>query len=85
MGNGIRVKKKHLFYNPNRKRPKSDKKYKKAFEWYILVLKKRQKPGFEKWVKKTLEKVNARFEKYGITQQMIEEYLKIKGLESLLK
>jgi len=43
MGNGIRVKKKHLFYNPNRKRPKSDIKYKKAIEWFILVKKKEKK------------------------------------------
>ncbi len=85
MGNGIRVKKKHFFYNPNRKRPKSDKKYKKAMEWYILVLKKKDKPWFEKWVKKTLKKVEARFEKYWITEEMIRSYLESKGLASLVK
>ena len=84
MGNGIRVKKKHLFYNPNRKRPKSNKKYKKAMDWYILVMKKKEKPGFEKWVEKTLIKVKQRFKKYGITEEMLKDYLKSKWLENLL-
>ena len=84
MGNGIRVKKKHLFYNPNRKRPKSDVKYKKAMEWYILVKKKASKPWFEKWVEKTMIKVENRLKKYGITQDMLKEYLEKKWLENLI-
>jgi hypothetical protein len=78
MGNGIRVKKKRLFYNLNRKKPKSHKKYKKAMEWYITVMKKKDKMGYEKWVEKTLEKVIARFRKYGITPAMLKEYLERK-------
>jgi hypothetical protein len=83
MGNGIRVKKKHLFYNLNRKRTKSHKKLRKAFEWYITVMKKKERPGFEKWVEKTLVKVKQRFVKYGITSDMLKEYLSKKGLEKL--
>ncbi len=83
MGNGIRVKKKRLFYNLNRKKPKSYKKYKKAMEWYITVMKKKDKIWYEKWVEKTLTKVKARFEKYGITSEMLKEYLAKKGLENL--
>ena len=83
MGNGIRVKKKHLFYNLNRKRTKSHKKLEKAFEWYITVMKKKDKPGFEKWKEKTLIKVKARFKKYWITPEMLRQYLIKKGLENL--
>ena len=83
MGNGIRVKKKRLFYNLNRKRSKSYEKYKKAYEWYITVMKKKDKQWFEKWVEKTLQKVIARFKKYGITNQMLKEYLSKKWLENL--
>lgn len=83
MGNGIRVKKKRLFYNPNRKKPKSYKKYKKAMEWYITVMKKKNKVWYEKWVEKTLEKVKLRFKKYGITSNMLKDYLSNKGLEEL--
>ena len=83
MGNGIRVKKKHIFYNPNRKRSKSYKKLQKALDWYVTVMKKKSKVGYEKWVMKTLEKVKARFKKYGITNQMLKEYLEKKGLSNL--
>ncbi len=85
MGNGIRVKKKHIFYNPNRKRPKSDVKYKKAMEWFVKVKKKTSKPGFEKWVDKTMVKVENRLKKYWITEEMLKEYLEKKWLIDLLK
>lgn len=83
MGNGIRVKKKHLFYNLNRKRSKSHKKLEKALRWYVTVMKKKDKPWFEKWVEKTLIKVKQRFVKYWITSEMLKDYLAKKWLEKL--
>jgi peptidyl-tRNA hydrolase len=47
------------------------------------VMKKKDKQWFEKWVEKTLQKVIARFKKYGITNQMLKEYLSKKWLENL--
>jgi hypothetical protein len=46
-------------------------------------MKKKDKPGFEKWKEKTLIKVKARFKKYWITPEMLRQYLIKKGLENL--
>jgi len=85
MGNAFRLKKKRLFYNLNRKRKKSAKKYQKTLEWLLLVLQKSKKDYMQNWVKATLPKVKARLKKYGITSQQIEKFFEAKGKKELLE
>lgn len=84
MGNWIRVKHKHVFYNLNVKRTKSWEKYKKAMAWYTDILKKQKKEWMQKWVAKTRIKAEARFKKFWITRTMFEAYLNGKWLSDLL-
>ncbi len=67
------------------KRKKSWKKYQKAIERYILILKKELKEGETKWVYKTKQKALARLKKYGISMAMVVKAMESKGLESLTK
>jgi hypothetical protein len=48
----------------NWKKNKSGKKYKKAIERYILILKKEAKQGETAWVKDAKQKSLARLKKY---------------------
>ncbi len=84
MGNAFRLKKKHIFYNPNRKRKKSAQKYKKALEWLLLVAKKNEKEYMKNWVKNTLPMVYARIKKYGITEAEVQKFFEQKGAKKLL-
>lgn len=79
------AKYKHFTYNLNWAKKKSGDKYKKALDWYILVLKKEEKGLTPKWVEKTKPKVLARLKKYGIKEDKIKEAFERKGLKSLLK
>jgi hypothetical protein len=72
MGNGIRVKHKHIWYNPNKKKTVSGKKYEKAIAHYKKLLKRIEIEGETKWLKNALEMVKAKFKKYGITEDMIK-------------
>ena len=65
----------HSFQNPNKKRKKSGKRYKKAFAWYALLEKKRAQQWDTKWIEQTMKKVKARFKKFGITQPMVDAYM----------
>lgn len=76
---------KHIFYNLNWVRKKSWKKYQKAVEWYVLILKKQEKDWESKWVQKTKEKSLARLVKYWISMDKVKETLKSKWLDSLVK
>ena len=62
----------HLFQNPNRKRKKSNQKYKKAIRWFFSIEKKGEKPGMAKWAEKTMKKCMERIKKYGITSGQID-------------
>ena len=79
------AKYKHFLYNLNWAKKKSGKKYKKAIEWLILILKKQDKEGETKWVIKTKVKSLARLKKYGITMTKVQKTLDDKGLKNLQK
>lgn len=80
--NGRKIKRMLVKLNWHRK--KTWDKYKKAMEWYILVLKKEAKQGETKWTKNTKMKALNRLKKYGITMNQIKELLEQKGLKDLL-
>ncbi len=84
MGNAFRLKKKHIFYNPNRKRKKSAQKYKKTLEWLLLVAKKSEKEYMSNWVRSTLPMVYARIKKYGISHEEIQKFFEQKWAQKLL-
>ncbi len=75
-----RIRKKHIFFNPNIKRIKSNKKYKKVLEWYVLLYKKEKKEWETKWIINEKNKCNSRLKKYWITEKMVEDYLKTKKI-----
>lgn len=79
--NGRKIK--HFLVGLNWKKRKSGQKYKKAIEWYILVLKKEAMHGETKWTKNTKEKALARLKKYGITMWQVKDTLDKKGLKDL--
>lgn len=66
---------KHIFYNQNRSRPKSCEKYKKTMQWYFELVKREKEEGLTKWILKTKVKAEARLKKYGITQNMMNNYI----------
>ena len=72
MGNWIRVKYKRIWYNPNKKKTVSWKKYEKAIKHYKRLLKRIEIEGETKWLKNALEKVKQKFKKYGITEEMLK-------------
>ena len=75
MGDTSGAKHKHIFYNPSRHGSKSGKKPAKALQWYALLMKKQEKEGETKWIKKTMVKCQARIKKMGITQTKLDETL----------
>jgi hypothetical protein len=75
MGNTSGAKYKHMLYNVSRASKKSGKKPQKALERYADLMKKQAKQGETKWIKKTMEKCQARIKKYGINQSMLDEKL----------
>lgn len=81
--NGRKIK--HFLKRLTWHRKKSCKRYQKAVEWYILVLKKEQKLGSaDKWVVKTKANATARLKKYGIPMEKVKEVLESRGLTDLL-
>ena len=72
MGNGIRVKHKHIWYNPNKKRTATWEKYEKAIKAYKKLLKRVEIEGETKWLKNAIAKAQAKLKKYGITEDMLK-------------
>lgn len=72
MGNGIRVKHKHIWYNPNKKRTSTWDKYEKAIKSYKKLLKRVEIEGETKWLKNAIAKAQAKLKKYGITEDMLK-------------
>jgi len=62
---------KHIWYNPNKKRTASRKKYEKAIRSYKKLLKRVEIEGETKWLKNAIVKAQAKLKKYGITEEMI--------------
>jgi len=79
--NGRKIK--HFLVGLNWKKNKSGKKYKKAIERYILILKKEAKQGETAWVKDAKQKALARLKKYGISMAQVKESLDRKWLKDL--
>lgn len=74
----------HIFYNLNIVRKKSWKKYQKAIERYIDILKKEEKAWESKRTIKTKEKALARLKKYGIKNETVVKFLDRKWLKDLV-
>jgi len=72
MGNWIRVKHKHIWHNPNKKKTVSWEKYEKAIRHYKRLQKRIEIEWETKWLKNALEKVMQKFKKYGITEDMLK-------------
>jgi len=68
-----------------RKNKKSGKKYKKAVDRYILILKKEAKGNEKNRVKATKPKALNRLKRYGIKQDQIKSTLEKKWLKELIK
>ena len=73
-----------MLYNVSRARKKSGEKFKKAIEWYILVLKKEAQQGETKRVEKTKKAALERLHKMRITKAQIVATMERKGLKDLL-
>ena len=72
MGNWIRVKHKHIWYNPNKKRTPSWRKYEKLIAHYKKLLKRIEFEGETKWLKNALAKAQEKMRKYWITEDMLK-------------
>lgn len=77
-------KKKHIFYNLNWKKKKSGKKYEKAINRIIFLLKRQDRDGETKWISQTMWRAEARLKKYGITRQQVTTVANRRGLSALL-
>jgi len=62
---------KHIWYNPNKKKSVSWKKYEKTIKSYKKLLKRIEIEGETKWIKNEMLKLQAKFKKYGITEEML--------------
>ena len=67
----------HAFQNPNKKRKKSGKKYEKLFAHCKLLKKKEAQTGMTKWLEDAWMKVGRKMKKYGVSEAMVEERLKV--------
>jgi len=74
MGNGIRVKHSHIWQNPNKKRKPTWNKYKNSIKTYLKLLKREEIEGETKWIQNAKARVEIKFKKYGITEQMINSH-----------
>ena len=63
---------KHIWYNPNKKRTASWRKYEKAIKSYKKLLQRVEIEWETKWLKNAIAKVQAKFKKYGITEEMLK-------------
>jgi len=68
----ITVKHKHMWQNPNKKRKASWKKYEKAINHYKKLLKRKEFEWETKWIKNAFMKIEAKFKKYSITENMVK-------------
>ncbi len=75
-----RVRKKHIFFNPNIRTIKSGKKYKKAVSWFVSLVKKEKKEWLTKRIEKTKVKCMDRIRKYGISDTVLKKELDVRGL-----
>lgn len=85
MGDTNGAKYKHILYNLNWVKKKSGRKYEKAMDRYIDILKKEAREGETKWVYKTKQQALARFKKYGITMDQVKAVMERRGLKDLEK
>lgn len=67
------------------KRKKTGKKYKKAIDWYIDLLKKESREGETKWIYKTKLQALGRFKKYWINMNQVKTVMERRGLKDLEK
>lgn len=67
-----RSKYSHFWFNPNKKRSVSGSKYEKAINHYKKLLKRKEIEWETKWIKNALTKVEAKFRKYGIKENMVK-------------
>lgn len=72
MSTGFKSKYKHIWYNPNKKRTPSGKKYEKAMKHYKILLRRIEIEWETKWLKNAMVKVQAKFKKYWIKESMIK-------------
>jgi len=79
------AKYKRMIYNLNWAKKKSGKKYKKAIDRYLLILKKESQGRDPKWVAKTKVKCLLRLKKYWISSAKIKEVLESRGLNDLIQ
>jgi hypothetical protein len=84
MGNTNGGKFPRVLYKLNVVRKKSGDKYKKTFDRAVLLLKKQAKDGDSKRNIKAQEKLMKRCKKYGISEQMLHDYVEKKWLDKLL-
>lgn len=75
---------KHIFQNKNIKRKKSKKKYKKAVNWFIRVMKRIGKEGETPVLVNEKKKVLRRIVVMGISDEQITNALQHKGLNDLV-
>ncbi len=84
MSTWFNVKHNHILQNPNRARPKTNKKNEKALLSYLSLLIREKKEWLTKWIEKEKVKAKAKLMKYWINDFMVkdkikEKWLKIKG------
>ncbi len=75
-----RIRKKHIFFNPNIKRTKSGEKYKKVIARFVLLAKKEKKEWLTKRIAKTRVRCLSRIKKYGISNTVLKKELKVRWL-----
>jgi len=80
-----RMDQKHIFRYPNIKRVKSWKKYQKAINWYIDLLKKEKKEWLTKRISNTRKNCIDRIKKYWISLNNINNCLKNKWMHLIEK
>ncbi len=72
MSTGFKSKYKHIWYNPNKKRTPSGKKYEKVMKHYKILLKRIEIEWETKWLKNAIAKAQAKFKKYWIKEDMVK-------------
>jgi len=80
---GRRVRKKHIFFNLNWKKQRSGKKYEKAINSYVQLMKRQDRDGASKWLDNAFVKAKAKIAKYGISHEQILAVLERRGLSKL--
>jgi hypothetical protein len=81
MSTWFNVKHNHILQNPNRARPKTNKKNEKAMTSYLSLLIKEKKDWLTKWIEKEKIKAKAKLSKYWINDLMVKDRIKEKWLK----